>query len=149
MSKRSLKTSPDGAKKAKKAFLSKGWTQEQLAAEVNLKTRQPIWRFFTNRSIERHTFLEICNLLNLDWREIAENPPADILDRSSYLQQTSENLDINVIVQQVRSKRYEKIEDRCGSLTLLEMNRPIQLDDIYIDVDILEAVNKKYWVGYQ
>ncbi|MGB3192348.1 MAG: NACHT domain-containing NTPase [Limnoraphis sp.] len=145
MSKRSLKTSPDGAKKAKKAFLSKGWTQEQLAAEVNLKTRQPIWRFFTQRSIERHTFLEICNLLNLDWREIAENPPADILDRSSYLQQTSENLDINVIVQQVRSKRYEKIEDRCGSLTLLEMNRPIQLDDIYIDVDILEAVNNKYW----
>jgi len=146
MSKRSLKTSVEGAKRAKKAFLSKGWTQEQLAAEVNLKTRQPIWRFFTNRPIERHTFLEICNLLNLEWREIAQDPPADILDRSSYLQQTSENLDINVIVQQVRSKRYEKIEDRCGSLTLLEMNHPIALDDIYIDVDILEAVNNKYWM---
>jgi predicted NACHT family NTPase len=146
MSKRSLKTSVEGAIKAKKAFSSKGWTQEQLAAEVNLKTRQPIWRFFTNRSIERHTFLEICNLLNLDWREIAENPPADLLDNSSYLQQNPENLDINVIVQQVRSKRYEKIEDRCGSLTLLEMNRPIELDDIYIDVDILESVNNKYWI---
>lgn len=47
MAKRSLQASPTGIQRAKRAFTLKGWTQENLAAEVNLKTRQPVWRFFT------------------------------------------------------------------------------------------------------
>ena len=39
MAKRSLQTSPSGAKKAKQQFISKGWTQEYLANEVGIKTR--------------------------------------------------------------------------------------------------------------
>lgn len=31
--------------------------------EVNLKTRQPVWRVFTGRSIERHTFIDLCSVL--------------------------------------------------------------------------------------
>ncbi len=64
MAKRSLQTSPAGVKQAKKAFTNKGWTQENLAGEVNLKTRQPVWRFFTGRPIERYTFIEICSVLS-------------------------------------------------------------------------------------
>lgn len=44
MVKRSLRASPTGIQRAKRAFALKGWTQENLAGEVNLKTRQPIWR---------------------------------------------------------------------------------------------------------
>ncbi len=42
MARRSLQASPEGIKKAKPAFLRTGWTQEYLAAEVGLETRQPI-----------------------------------------------------------------------------------------------------------
>ncbi len=89
MAKRSLQASPTGVKQAKKAFNNKGWTQENLAGEVNLKTRQPVWRFFTGRPIERYTFIEICSVLELDWREIAVNPP----DELSELGQVSINID--------------------------------------------------------
>ena len=40
MAKRSLQASPLGATKAKQQFASKGWTQEYLASEIGIKTRQ-------------------------------------------------------------------------------------------------------------
>jgi predicted NACHT family NTPase len=61
MLKRSLQVSPSGIKQAKRAFFLKGWTQENLAAEVNVKTRQPIWRFFTGQPVDRQVFWEICS----------------------------------------------------------------------------------------
>ncbi|MEH1983623.1 MAG: hypothetical protein V7L27_30890, partial [Nostoc sp.] len=63
MVKRSLEASLSGIQEAKRAFAREGWTQDNLAAEVNLKTRQPIWRFFSGRPVERHTFIEICLVL--------------------------------------------------------------------------------------
>ncbi|WP_233258383.1 hypothetical protein [[Phormidium] sp. ETS-05] len=47
MAKRSLSASEAGLIKARKAFARKGWTQEYLAAEVEVSTRQPIWKFFS------------------------------------------------------------------------------------------------------
>ena len=77
MAKRSLQVSTAGIQQAKRAFVLKGWTQENLAGEVNLKTRQPIWRFFTGQPVDRQTFLAVCSVLDLDWREIADHPPAE------------------------------------------------------------------------
>ena len=37
---------------------------------MGLKTRQPIWRFFAGKPVERFTFFEICARLDLDWQEI-------------------------------------------------------------------------------
>ena len=74
MAKRSLKASPLKIDKAKKAFERIGWTQEYLAAEVGLSTRQSVWKFFKGKPIERNTFIDICFQLNLDWQEIADSP---------------------------------------------------------------------------
>ena len=62
MVKRSLQACPSRLHQAKRAFALKGWTQENLAGEVNLKTRQPIWRFFTGQPVERQIFVEICGI---------------------------------------------------------------------------------------
>ncbi|MHC5863072.1 MAG: NACHT domain-containing protein, partial [Nostoc sp.] len=88
MVKRSLEASLTGIQEAKRAFARKGWTQDNLAAEVNLKTRQSVWRFFSGRPVERHTFIEICSVLSLNWREIATNPPAEFLSPEEYAQPT-------------------------------------------------------------
>jgi predicted NACHT family NTPase len=138
MVKRSLQASSIGIQKAKKAFALKGWTQENLATEVNLKTRQPIWRFFSGQPIERLTFIQICEVLELDWREIASNPPAEFLAPEELAQATV--LDIDALVQQVRSQRRDKIQDQCGILQLLDISHPVSIDDIYIDVNILEEI---------
>ncbi|MBF2017313.1 MAG: NACHT domain-containing NTPase [Rivularia sp. T60_A2020_040] len=140
MAKRSLQASSAGVKQAKIAFTNKGWTQENLAGEVNLKTRQPVWRFFTGRPIERYTFLEICSVLELDWREIAANLPAEF----SQPRQTSRNID--ALVKKLRSQCREKIQHQCGSLQLLDTNRPVEIANIYIDVNIFEEIASQQWI---
>lgn len=144
MAKRSLHASQAGIQQAKKSFSRKGWTQEFLAYEVNQKTRQPIWRFFSGRPIERHTFMEICDILDLNWREIAENPPAEISEL--FDQSQSKVWAINHLVQEVRSRRFDKIQDQCGTLQLLDISRPVKIDDIYIDVNILEEIPSLQWL---
>jgi predicted NACHT family NTPase len=141
MAKRSLYASPSGIKQAKTAFSRKGWTQENLAFEVNLKTRQPIWRFFTGRPIERYIFVEICSILELNWRDIAENPPDEIPEYDEHGLP-----EIDCLVQQVRSQRQDKIEDQCGTLKLLDINRPVNLDKIYIQINLLEEIPSQQWL---
>ncbi|WP_228058647.1 NACHT domain-containing protein [Nostoc sp. LEGE 06077] len=138
MVKRSLQASLKGIQEAKKAFVRKGWTQDNLAGEINIKTRQPIWRFFSGRPVERHTFIEICSVLELNWREIATHPPAEFLDQEEFRQPLV--WDIDTLVQQLRSQRFEKIQDQCGILQLLDISHPVAIDDIYIDVNILEEI---------
>ncbi|MBD2339513.1 NACHT domain-containing NTPase [Calothrix sp. FACHB-156] len=144
MVRRSLQASQIGIQQAKRAFARKGWTQENLALEVGLKTRQPIWRFFSGRPVERHIFLEICSILELNWREIAADPPDEFSDPTEVAQ--APVLDIDVLVQQVRSQRQEKIQDQCGILQLLDMGHPVAIDDIYIDVNILEDIPSQQWL---
>ncbi|KPQ39595.1 MAG: putative NTPase (NACHT family) [Phormidium sp. OSCR] len=135
MAKRSLKASPAGIQRAKRAFALKGWTQDNLAGEVNLKTRQPIWRFFTGQPVDRQVFMEICQVLDLDWREIAMNPPAEFLEPGETVEPTLDQL-----VAEVRSQHHDAIEHQCGILQLLDVRHPVNIDDIYVDVNILEAV---------
>ncbi|MBD2247985.1 NACHT domain-containing NTPase [Nostoc sp. FACHB-888] len=146
MVKRSLQASEVGIQQAKKAFAYKGWTQENLAFEVNLKTRQPIWRFFSGRPVERHIFIEICSVLSLNWREIAANPPEEFSESKEL--DTAEFLDIDALVKQVKSQRFDKIQDQCGTLQLLDVSRPVRIDDIYIDVNILEEIASFQWLEF-
>ncbi len=144
MVKRSLQVSLTKIQEAKRAFAHKGWTQDNLAFEVNLKTRQPIWRFFSGRPVERHTFIEICCILDLNWREIATNAPAEFLELEEYT--SSPVLDIDRLVQQVRKQRFDKIQDQCGILQLLDISHPVAINDIYIDVNILESIASQKWL---
>ncbi len=138
MAKRSLQASAPGIQQAKRSFSLKGWTQENLAAEVNLKTRQPIWRFFTGQPVDRQIFMEICTILDLEWREIATNPPAKFPE-PGWIPEVSAS-DTHSLVAQVRSQRHDAIQYQCGVLQLLDINHPVSLDDIYVDVNILKGI---------
>lgn len=146
MAKRSLQASASGAKQAKQRFAATGWTQEYLANEVGIRTRQPIWRFFAGQPIERFTFFEICTKLDLDWREIALNPPQEMWDEPKAEEESRKDwgaLSLDGLVERVRSQRREKINHQCGILQLLDINRPVNLDNIYIDVNILEEISSQ------
>jgi predicted NACHT family NTPase len=139
MAKRSIQASPAGVKLAKQAFTLKGWTQENLAEEVNLKTRQPIWRFFTGKPIDRQIFIEVCSTLNLVWQDIADEPPLDLVEPEVIVEKVPPLVD--AMVQQVRLCNHDGIQDRCGIVQLLDMSRPVSIDDIYVDVNILEEIS--------
>ncbi|MBD2112590.1 MULTISPECIES: NACHT domain-containing protein [Cyanophyceae] len=144
MAKRSLKASPAGIQRAKRAFALKGWTQENLAGEVNLKTRQPIWRFFTGRPVDRQIFVEVCQVLDLDWREVAADPPADFSEPGESL--GPRPLTVDELVAEVRSQHYDTIQHQCGILQLLDIGHPVNIDDIYVEVNILQAVANQQWL---
>ncbi len=45
---------------------------------MGVKTRQPIWRFFAGKPVDRYTFFEICARLDLDWEEIVVKVPLEV-----------------------------------------------------------------------
>ncbi|HEY9675141.1 MAG TPA: NACHT domain-containing NTPase [Waterburya sp.] len=144
MARRSLQASAEGIKKAKQAFLRKGWTQEYLAAEVGLETRQPIWKFFAGKPIDRNVFTEICFRLDLNFEEIVALPPDAEPNADSNVPGTLSELD--TLVTKVRQARYDKIQDQCGTLRLLDIARPVGLEDLYVDVNILEEITSQRWL---
>lgn len=143
MVKRSVKAGSTGIRKAKKEFNRQNLTQESLADEVNLKTRQPIWRFFAGHPIERQCFKEICRVLKLDWREIADDDQ-DISQPSGLPQRTDE--ESKALIKKVRSQHHAKVVHQCGTLQLLDISHPVDLENIYIDVNVLDKVTNETWL---
>ncbi|MCU0566284.1 MAG: NACHT domain-containing NTPase [Oculatellaceae cyanobacterium Prado106] len=152
MVKRSLRASAQGIEQAKSAFAYQGWTQENLAGEVGLKTRQSIWRFFTGQPIDRNIFVEICLTLDLDWRNIATDPPPEYPESlteftpESTQRVSSHALDLDSWVKQVRSQRQAKVQDQCGQMHLLDVNRPVNIDSLYIEINVLEQILSQQWL---
>ncbi|MGB3692812.1 MAG: NACHT domain-containing NTPase [Spirulinaceae cyanobacterium] len=145
MAKRSLKASPEGIIRAKKAFQRKGWTQEYLAAEVGLSTRQSIWKFFTGRPIERHLFVDICFQLDLEWQSIADLPPdVEPLPAATGL---DNHAGVENWVVTLRSQTKEQIQAQCGILqSSFDMTQPLLLDSIYTNVNILPHLTNQRWL---
>ncbi|NEP03030.1 MAG: NACHT domain-containing NTPase [Symploca sp. SIO2E9] len=144
MASRSLQASEQGIKRARQAFERKGWTQEYLAGEVGIETRQPIWKFFKGKPVDRHIFNEICFSLDLEPEEITVPPKVTTLVEEEFQDGASK---IEAIATKVRLQHCDKIQDQCGTLRLLDIARPINLDDLYVDVNVLEEITNQRWLG--
>jgi hypothetical protein len=72
MARKSLRVSQEQLEKAKRAFNCTGWTQKELATEVDVRTRQPIGNFLAGKTVDRKVFQEICFKLELNWQEVAD-----------------------------------------------------------------------------
>ena len=140
MSGRSLCSSPEGIQKAKRALIRYSLTQKALAEELEV-TRQPIGKFFTGKPVDRNLFVQICDRLNLEWEEIVAEPASE----PEVNQDNS--IDIDAIVQKVREKIKPLIQERCGTMRVLDMTQPIGLNDIYTSVNILEKITGQQRLG--
>ncbi|GAB4541542.1 MAG: hypothetical protein Tsb0014_33570 [Pleurocapsa sp.] len=149
MAKRSLKASPGGSEKAKRAFERTGWTQEYLAAEVGLNTRQSVWKFFSCRPIERHIFIDLCFQLNLDWQEIADLPKLEPTEVTAATPQESviSSPQPNDLVETLRSQLQPQIQVQCGSLqSSFDFAQPLQLEQVYTNVNLLTHLSNQRWL---
>ncbi|PZD73411.1 hypothetical protein C1752_02102 [Acaryochloris thomasi RCC1774] len=141
MAKRSLFATPVGAIKAKQAFQRLGWTQEYLAAQVSVQTRQPIWKFFTGKPIERHIFIDLCFQLDLEWQEIAGLPSPDDLRATSTAQELDE------WVQRLRTYQQGQLQAQCGILqSSLDVTHTLQLSEIYTGIQTLPQLTHQRWL---
>ena len=129
MSNRSLAASSDGIETAKQILTSKGWTQEYLAGEVGLSSRQSIWKFLSGRPVSRQIFKEICFKLNLDWENIADLPGE--VSPISGSRGTTNSLEVSELVSAMRSGARDMIVTHCNVLqSSFEISQP-PLQKIY------------------
>jgi hypothetical protein len=61
---------------------------------------------------------------------------------SSQTVSKSEEIDLDVLVQEVRDKVSASIQKRCGTMRVLDMEQPITIDSIYTSVNILEKISR-------
>ncbi|MEH2362305.1 NACHT domain-containing protein [Nostoc sp.] len=142
MTGRSLQASQEGIQKAKRALIRYSLTQKAFAEELEV-TRQPIGKFFTGKPVDRNLFVQICDRLDLEWEEIVAEPPTEPKAEAN----TDSRIDIDVLVQEIREKIKPLIQERCGTMRVLDMTHPIGLNDIYTNVNILEKITGRRRLG--
>ncbi|CAN1209389.1 Histidine kinase [Tumidithrix helvetica PCC 7403] len=134
---RSLKAVPFGIDAAKKALIAKKLTQEIFAEELHI-AKSTISNFFTGRPVERIKFVEICEKLELDWEKVSGQKTVASTEESD-----GNSLDIDQLVQLVRRRCKEDVMTRHNKMKVLDMERAMDLNKIYTDVNILEKQPRK------
>ena len=79
------------------------------------------------------------NTLN-NWRDII-----DWLEGAGYKLPQPTQTDIDNLVQNVRQHCYEKIQNSYGKMQLLDVSQPVDVDNLYVEVNILEQITSWQW----
>ncbi|MDJ0662441.1 MAG: NACHT domain-containing NTPase [Crocosphaera sp.] len=128
---RSYITSEKGLELAKQEFKKTGWTQQDLADFAEC-SRPVVSNFLRGKAIDKQKFIDICEALKLEWTDIAKIEESDQIQ----LQETA----INALVDEIRASIKNSIEKQCSTIRVLDMTGPIELNDIYTQVNILEKI---------
>lgn len=134
---RSLRASEAGIKQIKSAMKQGGFTQEALAKALGI-SRSVITVLFRGEGIDKENFDRLCDFPCLDWKEIR----GEEVDNKK----PDDNLDL--LVQEVKQKIAADVTDRCGTMRVLDMTQPVDLDRIYTDVNIIKEVTGRRRIGY-
>ncbi len=134
---RSLKVSSAGINKVKNALLNIE-SKVALADELDI-SRATIHKFIAGKAIGRENFHKICQKLQLPWEDIADLPQEDEFAGENLA--SDEDFDIDALVQEVRQKGYAQVQLKCGVMRALDMSQPIDLGEIYTNVNILEKIS--------
>ncbi|MBD2177946.1 NACHT domain-containing NTPase [Pseudanabaena sp. FACHB-1998] len=128
---RSLRASQKDISNIKKAMRREKYTQQLLAEQLKI-SRSTITALFAGKPIDKNNFNEICEYLGL--REIrGEEAVSD---------------DLDLLVQEVKQKIAADVTERCGTMRVLDMTQPVDLDRIYTDVNIIKDVTGRRRIGY-
>jgi predicted NACHT family NTPase len=124
MAKPSLKASAKGLQQVHEAFTERGFTQESLATQLGCN-RSVIGKFFNGENVWEKYFTSICEALGINYQEIVYGyvPPS-----------------VQGFVEKVRTQVKELTQELCGTMRILDMTQPIELSQIYTDVNILEKL---------
>ena len=128
---RSYITSEKGLEVAKQEFKKTGWTQQDLADFANC-SRPVVSRFLRGKAIDKQKFIDICEALQLEWTDIVEIGTSDKIQL--------EEKSIDELVDEIRTSIKNSIKKECSTIRVLDMTRPIELNDIYTQVNILEKI---------
>lgn len=103
-------------------------TESTLSSRLNL-----VFKKFSIGGSERGKLEQLSDLLWMQYQ--TENPSAAFTPEAAG--------DINALVKEVRQKVYDYIQERCGTMKVLDMSCPIGLESIYTHVNILKELTGK------
>ncbi|GAB4199949.1 MAG: hypothetical protein Fur006_51080 [Coleofasciculaceae cyanobacterium] len=134
---RALSASSDGIQKAKIALIAHKLTHEGLAEKVGLCTRWSVSQFFAGKGIDPNIFVRICERLGLNWQEIAAQMQPNLVTN------IPDNHSIDDLVQQIRQHYHDKIRRLYGKMQLLDISQTVDVDRLYVAVNILEQITSQ------
>ena len=140
MAKRSLQVNERYIEQVSKAFIGLGLTQKDFAETRLQISRSTVSNFLRGKPVNRENFIRICESLKLDWEEITGLKTSRAEDTYPTNRQKTET-DLSELVNQLREQVEADIETRCGTMRILDMSQPIELNDIYTKVNILEKIS--------
>jgi predicted NACHT family NTPase len=139
---RSLKATPAGCQKLTEALKNSCYKKSSIGDRVKYRrrngqgdrsvSRATVAKAFKGEPVDRGIFIGLCDLLGLDFREVAElatsEPPAPTV--------ASDAIDVAWVRSQVKAD----LQRRCGTMRVLDMEQPIALGTIYTQVNVLEKL---------
>lgn len=140
-----IKATPTGVARAENTLKRLGLASKANFASTRFLGRSTVTKFFQCKPIQYDSFKRICEELDLPWHEIAEladlaeQPDNKSLEQAKGKQDNS--IDIDALVQEVCSKVQPSIQERCGTIRVLDMSQPVELNNIYTNVNILEKIS--------
>jgi transcriptional regulator with XRE-family HTH domain/energy-coupling factor transporter ATP-binding protein EcfA2 len=126
MARPSLASTAFGIDLAKVTLRQRNLTQLAVAEAIGC-SRQPVSHFFRGKAIDQKIFLDICQHLGLDEKLVA----------GWGLQSPEPQIDVQGLRERIR----DNVQRRCGSMRVLDMERPIEISAIYTDVKVLEKIS--------
>ena len=70
-----------------------------------------------------------------------------LVNQSASSQNVALNIDIEELVQQLRYRSRQIIQERCATMRVLDMSHPIDLENIYTGTDVLEKITSRRRLG--
>ncbi len=118
-----VRASPQGIESAEKALVRLGFGTKTNFAEVKRIGRSTVTKFFNHQSLQLESLQRICEELTLRWQEIVEDS-SEKIDAQSKAEKQPSTLDIDALVQQVRQQIQPYIQEKCGTMRVLDMTQP-------------------------
>ncbi len=103
----------------------------------------PTWRRFLRgrEPIKAHAFRAFCTVLQLNWEEIVDRPPlaspyqGGVGGVRDFCQQP-----IDSVVEEIRQQCHSKIQQLYSKMQLLDIAQPVDVSNLYVEVNILEEI---------
>lgn len=146
MGDRSLRIQAQYIQKANNALIGLGLTKKEFAEARLQLSRSTVSNCLNGKPISKENFVRICDVLKLDWEEMAglktntQTSSVGIAHATEDKEQSSK--DITLLVNQWREQVKADIETRYGTMRIFDMTQPIGLGKIYTQVNILEKISR-------
>ena len=79
--------------------------------------------------------------------ETTSQSDQNLTNPSSSVKIADSNIDIEELVQQLRYRSRQVIQERCATMRVLDMSHPIGLEEIYTGTDVLEKITSRRRLG--